>query len=895
MSLVSQLTDLATRIAVEVKAAKNRANHTGTQSADTLVNGTVNQVFIAAEKIKLSSMDYAATANSSDAALRDRSTHTGTQAIDTITETSTGKIMTDVERSKLTTVSMYATQNSPDATLLARGNHTGTQSADTIVDGSTNKVLTSAEKAKLAGIATGATANLPDASLLNRTNHTGSQLASTISDFTTAVQTVGDPRYLQSGMAGSGVVANFLGSTAQPQSTTASLTDLASASSTVYLVQGRRYRISAQCMITAGTTGDYGQVAVLINGAVQAAVVVNIPTGGVNQLAIINEIFTHTSATGTYPIKMQYGRYFGSSTISGRHDIVPPRCSVEDCSLGTDSFNLGLGGLTAEALVSSIQGSISNASMIDVTGMTVNFNAVAGRTYKIECEYLFSGATSNQGVAVQLLNGATVIANDVVALPATSTRYRGEMSANITGNGTVTVKLQAQSTTATTVSANHTATAPGFIRVYDVTPPKPGLTVPRWELTHSTTQSIATGSLVPLIWNTEKSDVGNCHASSDAFITAPVTGVYQCSYSVRFALNATGVRAAWMEREGDLTRYGYNDNAANGGMVSQTGSEAIYLNAGDRVRVYVYQTSGGALNYTDNDSRWSRFSGMMITPPGPQTDLVTTGPLGIVAVGGFAFGDGATVASGGTWANGLSYTTVVGRRYRLVQTVRAVTCGSNMQGYLQPRRNGSSFAATSDRYFQIIGSLGYNSVHAEWIFDGDGVAGTYDSFMQGSASVTAYSGGGHHYLEDLGPTSPIGPSVVPSAQAWMSYNIGWTASPTAPSLNNGTVSARYSKIWRTINFQAALVMGSTSTYGSGAWLFALPEQAASYGSNLGPTFQGFVFRSSTNTMIAIMGYLTTSTQMAFYVTGSGPLSNGTPFSFASGDQVHISGCYEAAA
>jgi hypothetical protein len=62
-----------------------RANHTGTQSADTLTDGTTNKAFLATERTKLTGIATGATANATDAQLRDRSTHTGTQAAATIT------------------------------------------------------------------------------------------------------------------------------------------------------------------------------------------------------------------------------------------------------------------------------------------------------------------------------------------------------------------------------------------------------------------------------------------------------------------------------------------------------------------------------------------------------------------------------------------------------------------------------------------------------------------------------------------------------------------------------------------------------------------------------------------------------------------------------------------
>lgn len=71
--------------AADVADVLNRSNHTGTQSADTLTDGTTNKAFLATERTKLAGVATGATANSSDAALLDRANHTGTQAAGTIT------------------------------------------------------------------------------------------------------------------------------------------------------------------------------------------------------------------------------------------------------------------------------------------------------------------------------------------------------------------------------------------------------------------------------------------------------------------------------------------------------------------------------------------------------------------------------------------------------------------------------------------------------------------------------------------------------------------------------------------------------------------------------------------------------------------------------------------
>lgn len=101
---------------------------------DKLAETAGLKVMTAAERTKLTGIATGATVNSTDAALRDRSTHTGTQSADTITDGTTNKVYTAAEKSKLSGIAGGATANQADAYLLARANQTGTQPASTISD-----------------------------------------------------------------------------------------------------------------------------------------------------------------------------------------------------------------------------------------------------------------------------------------------------------------------------------------------------------------------------------------------------------------------------------------------------------------------------------------------------------------------------------------------------------------------------------------------------------------------------------------------------------------------------------------------------------------------------------------------------------------------------------------
>lgn len=64
----------------------SRTNHTGTQDADTITDGTTNKAFLATERTKLAGIATGATANDTDANLKNRANHTGTQASSTISD-----------------------------------------------------------------------------------------------------------------------------------------------------------------------------------------------------------------------------------------------------------------------------------------------------------------------------------------------------------------------------------------------------------------------------------------------------------------------------------------------------------------------------------------------------------------------------------------------------------------------------------------------------------------------------------------------------------------------------------------------------------------------------------------------------------------------------------------
>lgn len=95
-------------IANTTVAANTAARHT--HSNKTTLDA-VTAAYTTAEKTKLTGIATGATANSTDAQLRDRATHTGTQSADTITNGTANKVFTAAEQTKLTGIQAGAEVN----------------------------------------------------------------------------------------------------------------------------------------------------------------------------------------------------------------------------------------------------------------------------------------------------------------------------------------------------------------------------------------------------------------------------------------------------------------------------------------------------------------------------------------------------------------------------------------------------------------------------------------------------------------------------------------------------------------------------------------------------------------------------------------------------------------
>lgn len=131
----------------------------------------------------------------------------------------------------------------------------------------------------------------------------------------------------------------------------------------------------------------------------------------------------------------------------------------------------------------------------------------------------------------------------------------------------------------------------------------------------------------------------------------------------------------------------------------------------------------------------------------------------------------------------------------------------------------------------------------------------------------------------------------------------WTTwSPTWANLTvgSGSVSARYTKVGKTVTFELMFTYGSGSSVGS-APSFTLPVTAASYYDSNTVVGVGALRDSSPSTLVTAVVRIDSTTVASVFANNASStygtvsvLSSTVPFTWATGDVYYASGRYEAA-
>lgn len=121
-------------------------------------------------------------------------------------------------------------------------------------------------------------------------------------------------------------------------------------------------------------------------------------------------------------------------------------------------------------------------------------------------------------------------------------------------------------------------------------------------------QNITSGTWTEVLWNTETVDGEGMHSntSTPERLIPTKSGWYQFNFSLLFLANSTGIRQARVQLNGaSLPGGDYAVNTVPGVATNITGSLLVYINAGQYLKVEVYQNSGSGVNLARGNSQAS--------------------------------------------------------------------------------------------------------------------------------------------------------------------------------------------------------------------------------------------------------------------------------------------------
>lgn len=186
----------------------------------------------------------------------------------------------------------------------------------------------------------------------------------------------------------------------------------------------------------------------------------------------------------------------------------------------------------------------------------------------------------------------------------------------------------------------------------------------------------------------------------------------------------------------------------------------------------------------------------------------------------------------------------------------------------------------------------------------DGILTANDNNLQ-AAMETIDDHGTSHFLDSEGNPADIGTAAADGTSTygarrdhihkpadWAAYTPTWSSTGTAPSLGNGTIAGKWLRIGGIVFYKIRLVWGSTTTGGTGAWLFTLPATAldtAAYTEPGGATLNDASVGQYIGQTVKY-----SSTQI-YIQTDTAPngVGQGTDFTWVATDTLTISGWIEA--
>jgi hypothetical protein len=244
----------------------------------------------------------------------------------------------------------------------------------------------------------------------------------------------------------------------------------------------------------------------------------------------------------------------------------------------------------------------------DITGITATTPLTGGGTSGAVTVGIQDALTTQKG-AVQLSDSTSTTSSILAATPTavkaaydladgaiakTTVTTAGDI---IYRNATVPVRLGI-GTAGQVLTVNSGATAPEWAT------PASGSTFVGTVLRRSANQSISNTTLTAVAFTQETIDTNGFHdnVTNNTRVTIPSgkSGKYTFIWNAVWSSNSTGYRKANLYLNGSSNSQLATAVAVNGDQTALTGTVTFSATAGDYFEVYVYQSSGGALDLIDN-------------------------------------------------------------------------------------------------------------------------------------------------------------------------------------------------------------------------------------------------------------------------------------------------------
>jgi hypothetical protein len=149
---------------------------------------------------------------------------------------------------------------------------------------------------------------------------------------------------------------------------------------------------------------------------------------------------------------------------------------------------------------------------------------------------------------------------------------------------------------------------------------------------------------------------------------------------------------------------------------------------------------------------------------------------------------------------------------------------------------GEEYYLPQEGSITLQNTLVSSAITASYALNGGGSVNTGSLLTTASFAdprLTFTKGNGNTFTVDLSSLTSTSASyastasIVPSYEgAWISYTPVWTANSLNPAIGNGTITGQYKLIGKTCFVRGNIVMGSTTTFGSGEWYVSMPFTAS---------------------------------------------------------------------